>query len=102
MNTEIFAKYSDRLGALVPMSWVSQVEANSEARMGKLQGEVTSSRASLNKPRIRNAHFSYGDFLHERGDVSGALKQFTLARDHSSNASEVYDGYIYIRNMLFP
>jgi hypothetical protein len=72
---------------------MSQVDAVAESMGGKLSGEITAARGSLNKQRIREAHFKFGEFLHGRGDLSGAVKQFTLARDFASNASEVNIDY---------
>lgn len=97
INTNMCVRYGDRLGSLMPPSWITQVEKSSDATAGKLGGEITSARASLSKPRIRDAHFKFGEFHHARGDLLNALKQFMLARDHSSDASEVriYAMYLF-------
>lgn len=90
INTEVVSRHMEQLSALLPDSWAQLTEQASITQHGKLGGDLTTARSSTSKPRIREAYTNMGSFCQLRGDLSGALKHFSLARDHSSNAIEVH------------
>jgi COP9 signalosome complex subunit 1 len=94
VNTKVLAKYGDLLSPIVSKSWATGIDQSSVGIETKMTAEITAARASLSKQRIREAHNDFGEFHHRRGDITSALKQFTLARDHSSSPLEMGESSI--------
>lgn len=69
-------------------AWVQDTERLTQTAMETLEGRLSAAQAQLQKEAIRTAHLAMGDFLRQRGDLSGALAAVMRSRDYCTSRAQ--------------
>ncbi|GAM24105.1 hypothetical protein SAMD00019534_072800, partial [Acytostelium subglobosum LB1] len=89
-NLDLYAQLCSRIPNSKPdTAWVESTHKKNQQQLERIEQELNAAKANMIKESIRVAHNELGDFYHNIGDFTNALKCYVRTRDYCATPKHI-------------